>query len=135
MKVLVPTYGMRTFTDFIKAQNEAWFGLGKYKSQLNNHPDYGAAFAQLLQKHNGDEKAAEEELLQIASTPAGKFQLKRMSMGSPTGTTPEPEKQAFQATNLSGPQMFGGLPGSTPATKPARLSQNARVFKTLPKQS
>jgi hypothetical protein len=107
---------MRTFNSFMKAQNESWWGG---RNKLYDNPEWGAAFTALVKKNNGNEKAAEQELRQIASTPAGQYQLKRMGMTIQTTQPEQNPDNSFGAAKLGGAQMFNQEPGSAKSTNPA----------------
>ena len=97
---------MRTFTNFMTSQNEI-FGWGKNK--LYNHPQYGKAFAALVQQHGGDEKAAEVDLRRLASTPAGQHKLLQMAYSSSSvhgSNEVDPMKSQWQALSRSGADMY-----------------------------
>jgi len=100
---------MKTFNDFMKLKNEVFWSR---KNPLYSDPQYGKAFAALVKQNNNDEKAAEQQLRQMASTQAGIYQLQKMNndMGSPTEMPPDPK--GYRTTTTGGQQMFGGKPGS-----------------------
>jgi len=91
-------YGMRNFVEFMRAKNEGLFGLFNKRNPLYNNPEYGQVFAKLVNKHGGDEKAAEEELRSLISTPAGQYQLLRMKSTMPSSPDrPRGEEDPFMA--------------------------------------
>jgi hypothetical protein len=108
---------MITLEQFFQSQDESimsrLMGISpaQKRNPLYDHPQFGAAFKQLVQKNQGDEQAAEAEIRKLAQSPVGRYQLQRMgAQMSPTSDHDPAYPQRPNPRNQGGAAMMQPQP-------------------------